>query len=1248
MATYQSTSTSTSTVIVRNLPTIWTKDQLVNYLEENSKGYIWIGEIRPFLGVSHCVLLLLEQHATEEMVSEVQEELHSCPFEGKHTLEVEAISDTTCAVLVPVSDPEVTRDHLLHYFKKFGSGDAEVLHCETCLEFGFAVVYFSSPEAAKEVTDQPNHEILEGEAVQVEPWYEPFHRTLLQQRILSPTPFRFDQTPTEGTASAKDKTPQEQELQALASENKRLANEVKQLRNRKETRVAVQLYQWQLLQNSDLHSVGCDMKFLKQEEVVVFSGTEEECQEAQLQLLKLKQNLREEVVPVAQPITELLLTRGRSRFEESVQRHPKCSAKIDHLCITCAALTEEDLEGPKQDFQNAFSSATVEISQSLTSSPLFQTFKAKLERDLLVTVILPGEGSETMDLHGFTDDVDQAVTEVGQFVSVNQKHGETFRVPGRLEGEAFRKWYSQELDQIKELIFKSGGDAEESMENGYTLDYQCSTGVLREVKSKLDDMKRKIASDTISLDKEFSDESEKSLVINGLWDMGRQLLCSQVEQKLSQKGVKGVADITLPDRRRLSPFRRDRHVKNQNQTPAHTRSARQAQSSLLSGRRFHSDLELSRATEPSLPHSVTVRKTTITLKMGDIATEQVEAAVCPVASDMNLAGTAVGSAFLRKYPSLKYAPRDANAVEAVGTKGCGIKLTWTKERQSAIFLAILTRLPKDEVTQTVKDMVLRILSISEENGITSIAFPPVGVGRRFKFGGFTTASAMMCAIQTFLAHKKPKHLRTINIVVYREEQLAAKFTDALSQTLHDDSTQRGKEVLRTVRLVGRTVGRTVGRAIARGAVALSRKVQEKVRAVRAGRPDAAEQGDQNTGRFEATVCVSRHGDLKKLKEMLIEELRVTFLWQETVRDHKADGFHTLPTHLLHEIAQAAVQNNVLLSAPGRAVELKGQKHKVQEVLLLISDKSQDEGVCRGNLGQSKRQDLGLPVDTGHLPSYWRVRRWTPGITYDKAIESWKKRGTRLNPVSAETQAAVEKLVHSTWDKTVVGRGADAVNLGHSEIQVIKVERLENPWLWKKYSHSREHILDTLAHHSTRRRPVACKTLETIPASKGPVRTSQFIDAKGPLNRDVYRQANEHYLFHGTRQEALSKIYNQGLDFRVTTRAMLGKGVYSAESSTKADQYADKRESRAPPGTPLTMMLIRVLLGEPYLYTDPDPKEFDRPPCLRCQGRPKECGCRESRLHDSVVFDANGKLFREFVVYDRDVCYPEYIITYIRK
>ena len=55
------------------------------------------------------------------------------------------------------------------------------------------------------------------------------------------------------------------------------------------------------------------------------------------------------------------------------------------------------------------------------------------------------------------------------------------------------------------------------------------------------------------------------------------------------------------------------------------------------------------------------------------------------------------------------------------------------------------------------------------------------------------------------------------------------------------------------------------------------------------------------------------------------------------------------------------------------------------------------------------------------------------------------------------------------------------------------------------------------------------------------------------------QINEHYLFHGTKEEAVPKIELNGLDFRFAgTRLLLGNGCYTAEKSTKADQYGGRK------------------------------------------------------------------------------------------
>ena len=75
-----------------------------------------------------------------------------------------------------------------------------------------------------------------------------------------------------------------------------------------------------------------------------------------------------------------------------------------------------------------------------------------------------------------------------------------------------------------------------------------------------------------------------------------------------------------------------------------------------------------------------------------------------------------------------------------------------------------------------------------------------------------------------------------------------------------------------------------------------------------------------------------------------------------------------------------------------------------------------------------------------------------------------------------------------------------------------------------------------------------------------------------------------------------------------------------------------------------MMLVRVVLGDIYLCTDISPPSFGRPPCSNCL-KPV---CKDHPgLFGSVVSDKHW-LFREFVVYSPEQCYPEYLITYERQ
>ena len=58
-----------------------------------------------------------------------------------------------------------------------------------------------------------------------------------------------------------------------------------------------------------------------------------------------------------------------------------------------------------------------------------------------------------------------------------------------------------------------------------------------------------------------------------------------------------------------------------------------------------------------------------------------------------------------------------------------------------------------------------------------------------------------------------------------------------------------------------------------------------------------------------------------------------------------------------------------------------------------------------------------------------------------------------------------------------------------------------------------------------------------------------------MDDQIDESVNEYYLFHGTTEATVGAIEKQGFEDRLASKGLFGKGMYFAESSTKADQYA---------------------------------------------------------------------------------------------
>jgi len=191
--------------------------------------------------------------------------------------------------------------------------------------------------------------------------------------------------------------------------------------------------------------------------------------------------------------------------------------------------------------------------------------------------------------------------------------------------------------------------------------------------------------------------------------------------------------------------------------------------------------------------------------------------------------------------------------------------------------------------------------------------------------------------------------------------------------------------------------------------------------------------------------------------------------------------------------------------------------------------------------------------------------------------------------------------------------------------VRRVIRVEDSTLWKQYVDRREEIKG--------------QRVNQLPLQKfdPPLLTDSTVEkyadkAFAPLESDY----NECYLWHGTYVRAALSIAQN--DFNISKAGdnkgtMYGKGVYMAESCTKADEYATDDPRGFYEGV-YAMVLCRVTMGKWFYTTKRDEDAGDN---------------TTSGEYDSTLGDRAKSVgtFRELVVYDQRQVYPEYVVMYSR-
>lgn len=89
-------------------------------------------------------------------------------------------------------------------------------------------------------------------------------------------------------------------------------------------------------------------------------------------------------------------------------------------------------------------------------------------------------------------------------------------------------------------------------------------------------------------------------------------------------------------------------------------------------------------------------------------------------------------------------------------------------------------------------------------------------------------------------------------------------------------------------------------------------------------PDLTET---HTDRFEALVCTTKTQDCKEVIDILLEELKNTFLWHDTI-----DDFDSGAIQKLEGIWETAVKTNVLVTISGKG---KDEKLDIKDLNFVI-------------------------------------------------------------------------------------------------------------------------------------------------------------------------------------------------------------------------------------------------------------------------------------------------------------------------
>lgn len=269
--------------------------------------------------------------------------------------------------------------------------------------------------------------------------------------------------------------------------------------------------------------------------------------------------------------------------------------------------------------------------------------------------------------------------------------------------------------------------------------------------------------------------------------------------------------------------------------------------------------------------------------------------------------------------------------------------------------------------------------------------------------------------------------------------------------------------------------------------------------------------------------------------------------------------------------------------------------------------------------QEKEVPLPLGVPAICFPPTWTGRTDCPTWNLREVVED--------ESVKKELQALLNATYKNRWTRDRKATGKKAVPDGFHLVRALRREHHKD---WRMYHLKRQHLVASCGECGL---PGNVASTQLSPSQRHPALTGRVkqLYARHGLREDC----NEWLLFHGTNVEAAQSICDEDFSMRKAGSAsgtLYGNGCYFADSITKADEYCSEDQYG------LCCTLVCRVLGGRVLYTD------EATPNAEKLQKQVEAGQYNSILGDREKCRGT---FKEYVVFDADQVYIEYLLLYRR-